>query len=75
MEEPQGLPLAPPRPLAPDMPSAPGTATYPESLAYRLKNRILGPPKVSEQLTQERLANRRAQADRTGRAGCVTPWP
>ena len=38
-------------------PIAPGTTTYPESLAYRLKNRILGPPKVSEQLTQERLAN------------------
>ena len=57
VEEPQGLPLAPARPLAPDQPSASGTATYPESLAYRLKNRILGPPKVSEQLTQERLAN------------------
>ena len=57
MEEPQGLPLAPTRPLAPDQPSAPGTVTYPESFAYRLKNRILGPPKVSEQLTQERLAN------------------
>jgi amino acid transporter len=57
VEEPQGLPVAPSRPLAPDVPYAPGTATYPESLAYRLKNRILGPPKVSEQLTQERLAN------------------
>lgn len=57
VEEPQGLPLASSRPLAPDIPSAPGMATYPESLAYRLKNRILGPPKVSEQLTQERLAN------------------
>jgi amino acid transporter len=57
VEEPQGLPLAPTRPLAPDQPSAPGTVTYPESFAYRLKNRILGPPKVSEQLTQERLAN------------------
>ncbi|MGH9208421.1 MAG: DNA-binding protein, partial [Acidimicrobiales bacterium] len=43
--------------MAPDQPSAPGTATYPESFAYRLNNRILGPPKVSEQLTQERLAN------------------
>jgi len=57
VEEPQGLPLAASRPLAPNQPSATGTATYPESLAYRLKNRILGPPKVSEQLTQERLAN------------------
>ncbi|MFZ2034390.1 MAG: amino acid permease [Candidatus Dormiibacterota bacterium] len=56
VEEPQGLPL-PSRPLAPRQPIAPGTTTYPESLAYRLKNRILGPPKVSEQLTQERLAN------------------
>ena len=50
VEEPQGLPVAPSRPLAPDRPSTAGTATYPESLAYRLKNRILGPPKVSEQL-------------------------
>ncbi len=57
MEEPQGLPLAPTRPLAPRQSIAPGTTTYPESLAYRLKNRILGPPKVSEQLTQERLRN------------------
>jgi amino acid transporter len=57
VEEPQGLPVAPSRPLAPDQPSTSGMATYPESLAYRLKNRILGPPKVSEQLTQERLAN------------------
>jgi amino acid transporter len=56
VEEPQGLPVAPSRPLAPDIPSASGTATYPESWAYRLKNRILGPPMVSEQLTQERLA-------------------
>src|SRR6202163_1603047 len=57
VEEPQGLPVAPSRPLAPDVPSAPGTATYPESLGYRLKNRILGRLRVSEQLTQERLAN------------------
>ncbi len=57
VEEPRGLPVVPVRPLAPQQRSTSGTATYPESLAYRLKNRILGPPKVSEQLTQERLAN------------------
>ena len=56
VEEPQGLPPPPSRPLAPDRPSAPSALNYPESWAYRLKNRVLGPPKVSEQLTQERLA-------------------
>jgi amino acid transporter len=44
------------RPLAPDPAGPSARLDYPESLAYRLKNRILGPPIVSEQLTQERLA-------------------
>ncbi len=48
--------MASSRPLAPDSPGPSGAGTYPESWAYRLKNRILGPPIVSEQLTQERLA-------------------
>jgi amino acid transporter len=56
VEESQGLPLAPPRPLGPDAPGVSGAGTYPESWAYRLKNRLLGPPMVSEQLTQERLS-------------------
>ena len=45
------------RRLAPERPELSGALNYPESWAYRLKNRILGPPMVSEQLTQERLAN------------------
>jgi amino acid transporter len=44
------------RPLAPEAPGVSGAGSYPESWAYRLKNRILGPPMVSEQLTQERLS-------------------
>ncbi|MFI5286252.1 MAG: amino acid permease [Candidatus Dormibacteria bacterium] len=56
MEEPQTVPVASSRPLGPEAPGASGAGTYPESLAYRLKNRILGPPMVSEQLTQERLS-------------------
>jgi hypothetical protein len=44
------------RPLAPQ-PVTSGALNYPEWWAYRLKNRVLGPPLVSEQLTQERLAN------------------
>jgi hypothetical protein len=32
-------------------------AAYPESRAYRLKNKILGPPLVTEQLAHESLAN------------------
>ncbi|MGA8360211.1 MAG: amino acid permease [Candidatus Dormiibacterota bacterium] len=56
MELPQGLPTAPSRPLGPESPGPSGAGTYPESWAYRLKNRILGPPMVSEQLTQERLS-------------------
>jgi amino acid transporter len=33
-----------------------GRQSYPESLAYKLKNRILGAPMVSELLTEERLS-------------------
>jgi amino acid transporter len=56
VDDAQQVPEAPSRPLAPDRPGTSGAATYPESFAYRLKNRILGPPMVSEQLTQERLS-------------------
>ena len=48
---------APARSLAPERSESPSAINYPESWAYRLKNKVLGPPKVSEQLTQERLAN------------------
>ena len=44
------------RPLAPERVEPLSALAYPESWAYRLKNRLLGPPMVSEQLTQERLA-------------------
>jgi amino acid transporter len=44
------------RQLAPERQQSASRPTVPESLAYKLKNRILGPPLVSEQLTQERLA-------------------
>jgi len=43
-------------PFAPERPVPDAGVRYPESLAYRIKNRILGPPLVSEQLTQERLS-------------------
>ena len=56
VEVPESVPVASSRPLAPEAPGASGAGTYPESWAYRLKNRILGPPMVSEQLSQERLA-------------------
>ncbi len=45
------------RQLAPGPERSAGRPTVPESLGYRLKNRILGRPLVSEQLTQERLSN------------------
>jgi amino acid transporter len=48
---------APSRNLAPERSESPSAINYPESWAYRVKNKILGPPMVSEQLTQERLAN------------------
>jgi amino acid transporter len=56
VEDPQKVPMASPRPLAPEAAGPSGAGTYPESWAYRLKNRILGPPIVSENLTQERLS-------------------
>ncbi len=48
-------------PLAPSSVTAPAAipvdsgAAYPESFRYRLKNKLLGPPLVSEQLKHERL--------------------
>src|SRR5579863_1002233 len=56
VEDPQKVPMASSRPLAPEAAGPSGAGTYPESWTYRLKNRILGPPMVSEQLTQERLS-------------------
>lgn len=56
MEEPQEAAETPSRVLAPERTESSGALNYPESWAYRLKNRVLGPPMVSEQLTQERLA-------------------
>jgi amino acid transporter len=56
VEEPQEAAEAPSKVLAPERTESSGALNYPESWAYRLKNRILGPPMVSEQLTQERLA-------------------
>jgi amino acid transporter len=56
VDDPQGPVLASARPLAPEPAGPSGRLAYPESFAYRLKNRILGPPMVSEQLSQERLA-------------------
>jgi Amino acid permease len=56
VEDPPEPTLPRSRQLAPErQPSASGP-TVPESLGYKLKNRVLGPPLVSEQLTQERLA-------------------
>jgi amino acid transporter len=44
--------------LAPALPRGDPSESvnYPESWAYRFKNRVLGPPIVSEQLSQERLS-------------------
>jgi amino acid transporter len=56
VEEPREAAEAPSKVLAPERIEPSGALNYPESWAYRLKNRILGPPMVSEQLTQERLA-------------------
>src|SRR6202521_3620283 len=44
------------RRLTPEREGLAGGQGYPESLAYQLKNRILGAPKVSELLTEERLS-------------------
>jgi amino acid transporter len=55
------LPLPPPLPGPPDPAAAPtywrsdAAANIPETLRYRLKNRLLGPPLVTEQLSSERL--------------------
>jgi amino acid transporter len=57
VEVPQEAAEAATRRLAPERTESSGALNYPESWAYRLKNRVLGPPMVSEQLTQERLAN------------------
>jgi amino acid transporter len=52
--------IDPPRPAPP--PKAPlamsidAAAQFPESLRYRWKNKLLGPPLVSEQLSSERLS-------------------
>jgi len=56
VEEPEEPTETPSRILAPDRIEPSGALNYPESFGYRLKNRILGPPMVSEQLTHERLA-------------------
>jgi amino acid transporter len=42
--------------------SARAAATLPESMGYRLKRRLLGPPLISEQLTRERLGKPTALA-------------
>lgn len=56
MDGPQEPTLPRSRQLTPErQPSANGH-TVPESLGYKLKNRLLGQPLVSEQLTHERLA-------------------
>jgi amino acid transporter len=57
VEEPPEAAEAPSKVMAPERTEASGAPNYPESWAYRLKNRILGPPMVSEQLAQERLSN------------------
>jgi amino acid transporter len=45
-----------PPPAAPLAMPADAAAGIPESLGYRLKNRLLGPPLISEQLRTERLS-------------------
>src|ERR1700728_4270247 len=58
--EPRPAPPIPARPAPP--PKAPlamsidAAAQFPETFRYRLKNKLLGPPLVSEQLTSERLS-------------------
>src|SRR5579872_953316 len=52
-----GAPARPaPPPLAPRTMALDAAAAYPETFRYRLKNRLLGPPLVTEQLQQERLS-------------------
>ncbi len=45
-----------PPPTAPFAMSVAGAARFPETFRYRLKNRLLGPPLISEQLRTERLS-------------------
>jgi amino acid transporter len=56
VDDPQAPTLPGSRQLAPEREGIPGGPEYPESLGYKLKNWILGPPMVSELLSQERLA-------------------
>ncbi|MDA8312364.1 MAG: amino acid permease [Actinomycetota bacterium] len=49
-------PLPPPSMTRPSAIPVDSGAAYPETLRYRLKNRLLGPPLVSEQLRSERLS-------------------
>lgn len=56
MDDPQAPTLPRARQLAPEREGSVVGREYPETLGYKLKNRILGPPMVSEQLSQERLA-------------------
>src|SRR5579871_470372 len=52
-----GAPARPAAPaLAPRTMALDAAAAYPETFRYRLKNRLLGPPLVTEQLQQERLS-------------------
>jgi amino acid transporter len=52
-----GAPARPaPPPTAPRTMALDAAAAYPETFRYRLKNRLLGPPLVTEQLQQERLS-------------------
>jgi amino acid transporter len=44
------------------LPLAPGVELPPDSLGYRLKNKVLGPPLHTEQLDEERLGNPTALA-------------
>jgi amino acid transporter len=62
----EGIPISDP-PIGPPMPAAPASAGHPtflrtdaaakipETFRYRLKNKLLGPPLVTEQLSSERL--------------------
>jgi amino acid transporter len=56
VDDPQAPTLPRGRQLAPERDGSVVGREYPESLGYKLKNWILGPPMVSEQLSQERLA-------------------
>src|ERR1041384_4980141 len=48
--------------LRSDIPAAPISPTLPDSLAYRIKNKLLGPPLRTEQLIHERLGKPTALA-------------